>query len=80
MKMLNETQIGDVWLLFADYIDKKQLELVAERYVDLLADHGVSDKVLQSATGIDDTLDNAIEYYLDEEDAGDDDDYKELDF
>jgi hypothetical protein len=78
--MLNETQIGDVWLLFADYIDKKQLELVAERYVDLLADHGVSDKVLQSATGIDDTLDNAIEYYLDEEDAGDDDDYKELDF
>jgi hypothetical protein len=78
--MLNETQIGDVWLLFADYIDKKQLELVAERYVDLLADHGVSDKVLQSATGIDDTLDNAIEYYLDEEDAGDDDDYKELEF
>lgn len=77
--MLNETQIGDVWLLFADYIDKKQLELVAERYVDLLADHGVSDKVLQSATGVDDTLDNAIEYYLDEEDDSDED-YKELDF
>jgi hypothetical protein len=77
--MLNETQIGDIWLLFADYIDKKQLELVAERYVDLLADHGVSDKVLQSATGVDDTLDSAIEYYLDEEDD-DEDDYKELDF
>jgi hypothetical protein len=77
--MLNETQIGDIWLLFADYIDKKQLELVAERYVDLLADHGVSDKVLQSATGVDETLDSAIEYYLDEEDV-DDDDYKELDF
>ena len=77
--MLNETQIGDVWLLFADYIDKKQLELVAERYVDLLADHGVSDKVLQSATGVDDTLDTAIEYYLDEP-SDDDEDYKELDF
>jgi hypothetical protein len=77
--MLNETQIGDVWLLFADYIDKKQLELVAERYVDLLADHGVSDKVLQSATGVDETLDAAIEYYLDEDEV-DDDDYKELDF
>jgi hypothetical protein len=77
--MLNETQIGDIWLLFADYIDKKQLELVAERYVDLLADHGVSDKVLQNATGVDETLDSAIEYYLDEEDI-DDDDYKELDF
>ena len=77
--MLNETQIGDIWLLFADYIDKKQLELVAERYVDLLADHGVSDKVLQSATGVDDTLDSAIEYYLDEP-SDDDEDYKELDF
>lgn len=77
--MLNETQIGDIWLLFADYIDKKQLELVAERYVDLLADHGVSDKVLQSATGVDETLDSAIEYYLDEDDS-DDDNYKELDF
>jgi hypothetical protein len=77
--MLNETQIGDIWLLFADYIDKKQLELVAERYVDLLADHGVSDKVLQSATGVDDTLDTAIEYYLDEP-SDDDEDYKELDF
>jgi hypothetical protein len=76
--MLNETQIGDVWLLFADYIEKKQLELVAERYVDLLADHGVSDKVLQSATGVDETLDSAIEYYLDEDDE--DEDYKELDF
>ena len=60
-------------------LDKKQLELVAERYVDLLADHGVSDKVLQSVTGIDETLDSAIEYYLDVEDE-DDDDYKELDF
>lgn len=76
--MLNETQIGDIWLLFADYIDKKQLELVAERYVDLLADHGVSDKVLQNATGVDDTLDSAIEYYLDED--SEDEDYKELDF
>ncbi len=77
--MLNETQIGDIWLLFADYIDKKQLELVAERYVDLLADHGVSDKVLQNATGVDETLDSAIDYYLDE-DSDEDDDYKELDF
>jgi hypothetical protein len=79
--MLNETQIGDIWLLFADYIDKKQLELVAERYVDLLADHGVSDRVLGAATGIDGTLDSAIEYYLDEpEDEDDDTDYKEVEF
>jgi hypothetical protein len=81
--MLNETQIGDIWMLFADYIDKKQLEAAAERYIDLLADYGISDRVLQNATGVDGTLDNAIDYYLDEEDAADDEedeDYKELDF
>jgi hypothetical protein len=77
--MLNESQIGDIWLLFADYIDKKQLEVAAERYVDLLADYGVSDRVLSSATGVDPTLDQAIDYYLDEP-SDEDDDYKELDF
>ena len=79
--MLNETQIGDIWLLFADFIDKKNHESVAERYVDLLADHGVSDRVLQAATGVDATLDSAIDYYMDDEDEeGEDDDYKELEF
>jgi hypothetical protein len=79
--MLNETQIGDVWLLFADFIDKKNHEAIAERYVDLLADFGVPDKVLSASSGVDSTLDAAIDYYLDEEDAGEeDDDYKELEF
>ena len=78
--MLNESQIGDIWLLFADYVDKKQLEAAAERYVDLLADYGVSDRTLQNATGVDGTLDQAIEYYLEEDDIDDDDDYKELEF
>lgn len=78
--MLNETQIGDIWLLFADYIDKKQTEAAAERYVELLADYGTSDRMLQSAMGVDSTLDQAIEYYLEDESEGDEDDYKELDF
>lgn len=78
--MLNESQIGDIWLLFADYVDKKQLEAAAERYVDLLADYGVSDRTLQNATGVDSTLDQAIEYYLEEDEVDDDDDYKELEF
>jgi hypothetical protein len=79
--MLNETQIGDIWLLFADYIDKKQTEAAAERYVELLADYGVGDRVFQNATGVDSTLDQAIEYYLEEDDASDDDDdYQELEF
>jgi len=78
--MLNETQIGDIWLNFVEYLDKKQLENVAERYIDLLADFGVSDKVMKGAIGIDDTLDQAIGYYLDDEDSGDDGDYKEMEF
>jgi hypothetical protein len=79
--MLNETQVGDLWLNFVEYIDKKQLETVAERYVDLLADFGVPDKVLQAATGVDEILDQAIGYYLNEdEDEDGDEDYGELEF
>jgi len=78
--MLNETQIGDIWLLFADYIDKKVVDSVAERYVDLLADFGTSDRVMQGATGVDSVLDNAIEYYLDEEsDEEEEENYNEED-
>jgi len=80
--MLNETQVGDVWLMFIEYIDKKQVETVAERYIDLLADFGVSDKILQDATGVDEILDQAIGYYLNEDEIveEDNDDYDELEF
>jgi hypothetical protein len=80
--MLNETQVGDIWLNFVEYLDKKQLETVAERYIDLLADFGVSDRVLQAATGVDEILDQAIGYYLNEDETLDDDDedYQELEF
>ena len=62
-------------MLFKEYLDKKTIELAAERYIDLLADCGVSDKVIQAASGIDDSLDDAISYYLDEE--PDEDEYDE---
>jgi hypothetical protein len=77
--MLTEQQIGDIWVLFSDYIDKKQFEAIAERYVDLLADFGTTDRIMQGSMGVDPILDQAIEYYLDEdsEDVGDSD---ELEF
>jgi hypothetical protein len=81
--MLNETQVGDIWLNFVEYIDKKQLETVAERYVDLLADFGVSDKVFKESLGVDEILDQAIGYYLNEDediDEDDNEDYDELEF
>ena len=78
--MLNETQIGDIWLNFVEYLDKKQLETVAERYIDLLADFGISDKVFKGATGIDDILDQAIGYYLNDDFDDGEDDIQELEF
>ncbi|MEY4331754.1 MAG: hypothetical protein RLZZ196_492 [Bacteroidota bacterium] len=79
--MLNETQIADIWLNFVDYIEKKSLDTCAERFVDLLADLGVPDKVLKSVIGVDEYLDQAVEYYLgDDEEPEEDDEYKELDF
>lgn len=72
---MNENQVADIWMLFKEYIDKKTIDLVAERYIDLLADHGISDKIFGSAVGYDDALDAAIEYYLDED--SDEEDYEE---
>ena len=65
--MMNENQIADIWLLFKEYADKKAVESLAERYVDLLADHGISDKTLKDSIGHDSALDDAIEYYLDQD-------------
>ena len=70
---MTEEQITDVWNLFKEYIDKKQIEIAVERFVDLLADYGVDDVVLTNCLGNDKHLDVAINYYLDLDE--DDEDY-----
>ena len=70
---MNEEQIADVWTLFKEYLDKKQIDIVAEKFVDLLADYGVSDETLKDCMGIEGNLDNAIDYYLDADIDPDDD-------
>jgi len=77
---MNENQIADIWLLFKEYADKKALESLAERYVDLLADHGISDKILKDSIGYDESLDDAIEYYLDQDSEESVDDEDNWDF
>jgi len=62
---MNEEQIADVWMMFKEYCDKKQIEVVAEKYIDLLADYGVGDETFKEVIGTDIDLDNAISYYLD---------------
>lgn len=80
--MLNESQIADIWIMFKEYIDKKQLDIVAEKYVDLLADYGVRDEVLEEVIGTDNDLDDAINYYLENDysDDGYDDEEDEEDY
>lgn len=75
---MNEEQIVDVWSLFKEYLDKKQMDIIAEKFVDLLADYGVSDEVFKESIGTDSVLDEAIGYYLEiDADAFVGDDYDE---
>ncbi len=74
---MNEEEIVDIWNLFKEYVDKKQIDLVAEKFVDMLADYGVSDETLVSSLGASASLDEAINYYLDDG-ADTDDDYDEF--
>jgi hypothetical protein len=71
---MNEDIAADLWNLFKEYLDKKHIEMAAERYIDLLADIGMSEIQLQALFGNSKTLDAAIQYYLemDQEDAADD--------
>ena len=72
---MNEEQIADVWSLFKEYCDKKQIDIVAEKYIDMLADYGVSDQSFKEVLGTDTDLDSAIHYYLDLD--GDIDNYED---
>ena len=64
---MKEENIVEIWALFKEYLDKKQQSVVAEKYIDLLADYGVSDEIFEECIGGDDILDDAIEYYLDDD-------------
>ena len=63
----------EVWNLMRNYIDKKQMAIAAERFVDLLADFGFGDQEIESCIGYDSTLDSAIMYYLDDDFEEEDD-------
>jgi hypothetical protein len=77
---MNEEQIGDIWMLFREHVDKKAIEALAERYVDLLADLGVADKTIKDAIGFDEQLDTAIEYYLDQDSIEEEEDEDNWDY
>ena len=76
---MDESQIVDVWMVFKDSIDKKQIEIIAERYVECCADYGATDEAFTTALGSDTNLDDAISYYLDLDVDPDDEDLNEWD-
>jgi hypothetical protein len=72
---MNEDIAADLWNLFKEYLDKKHIEMAAERYVDLLADIGMSEIQLQALFGNSKTLDAAIQYYLEMDEDSDEDEW-----
>ena len=71
---MNASLIVEMWDLFKDYADKKQLSVIAEKYVTLVTDHGATDRDLEHVLGHDDDLDDAIKEMIDL-DSHDEDDW-----
>jgi hypothetical protein len=68
---MNEILLVEIWDLLREYADKKQLSVLAEKYVDILGENGVSEQNLENALGHDEDLDEAIKSVLDLEEPED---------
>tara|TARA_B110000503_G_scaffold130318_1_gene203557 strand:- start:478 stop:672 length:195 start_codon:yes stop_codon:yes gene_type:complete len=64
-------------MLFKEYLDKKNIDLAAEKYVDMLIDYGVNDIQLKEMLGAEKHLDSAIQYYLEMDKDDSDDEWDE---
>ena len=71
---MESSMIVDIWNTFKDSIDKKHIETIAEKYIDVCADVGTDDTAFRDAMGSCDFLDAAISYYLDIDEDHDYDD------
>ena len=76
---MEENLIMTVWDLFREYIPEKNREMAANQYVDFLLGNDVDVETLQSYTGYDPHLDDAIKAVTDEEESYDDEDSYEED-
>ena len=63
--MIDGILFTELWEIFKAHADKKQIDVMAEKYVDIMADYGVEDDAFKEALGSDEDLDGAINYYLD---------------
>ena len=72
---MNQDLLADLWNLMSEHIPEKEKESVAQEYIKLLLDYGVSESTVEGLFGIDTYLDGAVEYALDEQDDDDSDEW-----
>jgi hypothetical protein len=61
--------IGDIWSVTSEHVPEKLKSDVAQEFVTVLLDYGISESVLEGLLGIDTHLDSAVEYAIDDEDG-----------
>jgi len=76
---MDENLIMTVWDMFREYIPEKNREMAANQYVDFLLGNDIDVDTLQSYTGYDPHLDDAIKAVTDDESEEDDDNYNNED-
>lgn len=75
---MTEEQIVDIWDIFKEYLDKKTISIVAEKYITEVFEYGSSESVIKECMGHDKHLDHAIEtLFMDEEDDYEDDEFED---
>lgn len=74
---MDEQLIITVWDIFREYIPEKNREMAANQYVDFLLGNDIDADTLQSYTGYDPHLDEAIKSVTDAESEDDEDEYNE---
>jgi hypothetical protein len=68
---MKDDLIADLWTLVIEHIPEKHRTDVAADYVNTLLDYGIKESVLKSLIGVDQYLDEAINYAIDGEDSED---------
>ena len=74
---MKEDLIADLWTVIVEHIPEKHRADVASDFINTLLDYGIKETVLESLMGVDPYLDDAIEYSIDGEEIGEEDDYYE---
>ena len=72
---MKEDLIADIWTLVIEHIPEKHRSDVAADFVNTLLDYGIKESTLQSLMGIDEYLDGAIDYAIDDEEIEEEDNY-----